>query len=419
MQKNIKLNFLALEKYFYWQELPNSRASSHPKFSRRFIKPVRILLYGLIAQFFAKPISSDISCDVLILHRSKKTREIGLRNNLIAKLRQHGLDVIEIQTEANKIILKQKLFCPPPLKTPIKFLFYASYAYFIIKKFNPKIIMSESNGSDFSPFLKAFLPQESSLIHVAHCVTTDNYRHYSLIDYDYYFLYGQSSLDKLRRRNSLFGSSKVVLTGPYIAHQDFELKARSVNKNILLFGVNPNMEKRAHIQKMYAVIKDWINQHDDYQLFVKMHPRSKLGFWNEAQNHCSNIHIVKKGITMQQALSEVSLTLGIYTNAVLDAALLNRPSLLVCEEDIKDELDIERFFLPRCKNTNELQLNIEKILDNYCYYLKQTTAFAKYHLEHQQDSVDFIAQCIDNIAHDQISFPIEQLQGTPFSLIEN
>jgi len=415
MKKNIKLNFLALEKYFYWQELPNSKASSHPKFSRRFIKPVRILLYGLIAQFFAKPISSDISCDVLILHRSKKTREIGLRNNLIAKLRQRGLNVIETQTEKNKVILKQKLFCPPPLKTPLKFLFYASYAYFIINKFNPKILMSESNGSDFSPFLKAFLPKESSLIHVAHCVTTDNYRHYSLIDYDYYFLYGQSSLDKLHRRNSLFGSSKVVLTGPYIAHQDFELEACSVNKNILLFGVNPNMEKRVHIKKMYAVINDWINQHDDYQLFVKMHPRSKLDFWNEAQSHCSNIHIVKKGTTMQQALSEISLTLGIYTNAVLDAALLNRPSLLVCEEDIKDELDIEQFFLPRSRNESELHSNIEKLLTNYQYYLKQTIEFSQYHLAHQTDSVSYITHCVDDIVHDKESFPIEHLQGTPFS----
>lgn len=414
--ENLNLDFLALKKYFYWQERPNSRVSTHPKFSRRFIKPIRIYLYGLIAKALVKPVSSDASCDVLILHRSQKTRKVGLRNNLISRLRQQGLNVIETQTEKNKFILKKRLLCTPPVKVPISFWFYACYAHYIVKKYNPKIILSESNGSEFSSFLKAFLPEESSLIHIAHCVTTDNYRHYSLIEYDYYFLYGQSSLDKLRRRNTLFGSTKVVLTGPYIAHQGFTLEPRSANKNILLFGVNPNMEKRKHIQKMYDVIKDWINQHNDYQLFVKMHPRSQLDFWKEAQSDCSNIHIVKKGITMQQALSEISLTLGIYTNAVLDAALLNRPSLLVCDEDIEDELDIEHFFLNRCKNTTDLQHNIEKILKNYPYYLKKTTAFAKYHLEHQENSVDFIVQCVDSISHDQEPFPIEHLQGIPFSL---
>jgi len=413
--RNLNLDFLALEKYFYWQELPNSRVSPHPKFSRRFIKPIRIYLYGLISKVLNKTVHSDKSCDVLILHRSKKTKKVGLRNNLIANLRQQGLDVIESQTEKNKTVIKNRLLSPPPVKTPIKFLFYACYAQYIVKKYNPKVILTESNGSDLSPFLKAFLPKKSSLIHVAHCITTNNYRHYSLIDYDYYFLYGRSSLDKLRNRKVLFGSCKAILTGPYIADKNFALKARNANKNILLFGVNPNMEKRPHIQKMYAIIKSWISQHSDYHLFVKMHPRSTLSFWNDAQVTCSNIQIVEKGISMQQALNSISITLGIYTNAVLDAALLNRPSLLVSDNSINDELDIERFFLPRSKDETELHSNIEKILGDYSYYLEQTTAFSFYHLEHQQDSVEYIAACIDTIVHDRDLPNIEDLHGTPFS----
>jgi len=71
--------------------------------------------------------------------------------------------------------------------------------------------------------------------------------------------------------------------------------------------------------------------------------------------------------------------------------------IMLCTRNIKDEL------------------NIEKILENYSHYLEQTIAFAKYHLEHQQDSIDFITQCVDNIAHNQELFPVEQLQGTPFN----
>lgn len=416
MNKIVKLDFTALTNYLYWQAVSNSSGAIHPKFSHRFVKPIRLFLYGLVAKFFATTSHSDIKCDVLLLHRSEKSSNLGIRDHLVRELHHQGLNVIEAHTESNKDILKHRLFCPPPVKTPFKFLFYASYAYYIIKQYKPKVIMTDSNGSVLSLFLKAFLPDQSKLVHVAHCVTTDNYRHYSLIDYDYYFLYGRSSLDKLRKRTILFGNCNVVLTGPYLADKSFALKPGHANKKILLFGVNPNMEKRPYIQKTYAFIKKWINQHSDYQLFIKMHPRSTLDFWGKAQTGCKNIHMVTKGTSMQEALGEISITLAIYTNAVIDSALLNRPSLLVADSVLNDELDLEQFFLPCSQNEEVLHTHIEKILGNYSFYLEQTTAFAKYHLEHQQDSVEFIANCINSIVHGKESFPIEPLQGTPFLL---
>ena len=416
MNKIVKLDFKALTNYLYWQAVSNSSGATHPKFSRRFVKPIRLFLYSLVAKFIATPSHSDINCDVLLLHRSEKSRKLGLRDHLVRELHHQSLNVIEAHTENNRNILKNRLLCPPPVRTPLSFLFFASYAYYIIKQYNPKVILTDSNGSTLSPFLKAFLPDDCKLVHIAHCVTTDNYRHYSLIDYDYYFLYGRSSLDKLRKRTILFGNCNVVLTGPYLADKRFSLKPGHANKKILLFGVNPNMEKRPHIQKTYAFIKKWINQHSDYQLFIKMHPRSTLDFWGKAQTDCKNIHMVSKGTSMQEALGEISITLAIYTNAVIDSALLNRPSLLVTDSTLNDELDLEQFFLPCSQNEDELNKNIEQILNNYSYYLDQTTGFAKYHLEHQQDSVEFIANCINSIVQGKESFQVEPLQGTPFLL---
>jgi len=415
MKKTLKLDFLALEKYFSWQELSNSKNLTRPKFSRRIVKPVRLYLYGIIAKFYSQPISSKIQCDVLMLHRSENSRKRGLRDHVTKQLRKQGLNVIEAQTENNQTILKNNLFSTPPVKTPLKFLFYASYANYIVENYSPKVILTETNGSDLSPFLKAFLPEGSSLVHVAHCAITDNYRHYSLIDYDYYFLYGKSSFDKLHKRDNLFGSCKAVLTGPYIPHHAAPLPPCDANKNILLFGVNPNMERRPHIQKIYAFIKNLAQKHTDYQLFVKIHPRSETDFWDRAQASCPNIHFIKQGTDMQEALSDISITLGIYTNAVLDAALRNRPSLLVSDDTVDDEFDIEKFFLPRCRNESELQANIEKLLANYPYYVEKTIEFSQYHLAHQDDSVNFIAQCVADIAHNKESFPIEPLHGTIFS----
>jgi hypothetical protein len=409
-----KFDFNSLSKYLLWQDISNTSSSTQPKFSRRFIKPARIWLYGLIAKITASNISSDNSCDVLILHRSKKSQKLGLRDTLVKELRNRGLHVIETHIEKNKTILKKCLFSLPEIEIPIKFQFYACYAKLIIQQYNPKTIITDSNGSVLAPFIKILLPEGCNLIHIAHSMTTDNLRHFSLVEFDYYFLYGRSSLDRLRKRDVLFGKSKAVLTGPYLANSDFSLPIIQANKNILLFGVGPNLEKHTRITDMYSVINSWIVSHPDYQLTIKLHPRSSLEYWHRQEQKTKNIQVLSKNTPMTHALQDVSITLSIYTNAVLDAALLNRPSLLVANKETSDELDIEKFFLPRSETADELNERMEEMLENYPYHVQQSKAFITYHLEHQQDSVTFISSCIDSIVHGKEEFPVEELQGQTF-----
>lgn len=409
-----KFDFDSLSKYLLWQDSSNKSSTSQPKFSRRFIKPARIWLYGLIAKISASNISSDISCDVLILHRSKKSRKLGLRDPLVKELRKQGLHVIETETENNKTILKKRLFSPSKIQVPVKFQFYACYAQRILEQYNPKTIITDRNGSVLSAVLKISLPNDSHLIHIAHSMTTDNLRHFSFIEFDYYFLYGRSSLERLRRRSVLFGKCNAVLTGTYLATSDFSLPAIKANKNILLFGVGPNLEKHSRITDMYIVINDWISSHPDYQLSIKPHPRSSLDYWQAQEQKIKNITVLSQGTPMTDALKSVSITLSIYTNAVLDAALLNRPSLLVANAETNDELDIEKFFLPRSETAKELNSRIEEMLENYSLHIQQTQPFLTYHLEHQQDSVRFISSCIKSIVNNKEDFPIENLQGQTF-----
>jgi hypothetical protein len=276
--------------------------------------------------------------------------------------------------------------------------------------------MTDSNGSALAPFVKMLLPEHSQLIHVAHSMTTDNLRHFSLVEFDYYFLYGRSSLNRLRNRDVLFGNCKGVLTGSFMAHTGISMPAIKANKILLLFGVGPNLEKHTRITDMYTVIRDWASAHPDYQLKIKLHPRSHLDYWHKQEKNLKNIQVLTKNTRMPDALKDVSIALSIYTNAVLDAALLNRPSLLIANDETNDELDIEQFFLPRSKTAEELNLQIKSMSDNYSHHVQQAKAFAKHHLEHQYDSVNYISDCIEAIAHGKEDFPIEPLQGQSFLL---
>lgn len=335
----------------------------------------------------------------------------GLRDHLVAALKIRGLSVTEIPTESNTNIIMKRLFTAPPFKVPLHFRLYASYAAHLVQKFQPKVILTDKNGSPLSPFLKLCVEPYGRLVHVAHSVTTDNFTVFGMIDYHYYFLFGQSSLDKLKNRDVLFGSAKAVLTGPFLADQDFTLPPTDPYKHILLFGIGPNLEKYTNYRNMYDIVKKWILANQDYTLHVKVHPRSDYDYWESCARSLANVKVLPKSWNMVECLRNVSVVLSIYTNAVIDAALLNRPSLLVCNDEIKDELDVEKFFFPRARTEQQLSENIKKILSDYETYLVKARKFARYHLQHEQDSVDYIADCVSSISRGAEEFPVVELVG--------
>ena len=299
-----------------------------------------------------------------------------------------------------KTILKDKLYGIPNHTVPLRLFFYAAYAYRIVEKYQPKIIMTNDNGSAYSPFLRKYANDSGGVvIHVAHSVPTDNYRKFNLIDYDYYFLYGQSSYQKLSNKKTSYGQTNCVLTGPlYLNLQDTHLPPRAPNQSILLFGTGPKLEKSKHVQSLYAKIHQWATLNADYTLYIKNHPRSGENYWNTTPLP-HNIIVTQKE-TMTTLMSKASLAISIYSNAVIDAALLNRPSIFFNTDKMNDEFEIEKFFLPRVSDPNELQHSIRTILNDYDHYLQKTREFAHYHIARKNDSVDTIASSIQLLMND-------------------
>ncbi len=406
------------EAYFFWQN--NMRKSAlrnnkkKLKFSKRIIEPIRHYIYSFISLFISRSgVTKDASttqhCDILFLHASEKSKALHLRDPLIAELRKKGLTVLEDAQQRPSTILKKRLLTRYQYSIPFKYLFIASYIQYIVETYHAKIIITDRNGSVYSSLLKEANQPYGKLVHMAHCVATDNFARFSMIDYDYYFLYGTSSLDKIILRQVRYGSTKAVLTGPYFSNKEFKLPANDASNNILLFGIYPDLEKKKSYQLIYNIIKDWAENNPEYTLYVKPHPRSKSDYWTNASQKINNIVVLGATEKLIDCLSNISITLSIYTNAVIDSALLNRPSLMVCPDNIKDlgdELDIEKFYLPRATTPEQLQSNISTMLGHYSHYVSQANKFAKYHLEYQQDSIEYITQCLVSIIHDKEDFPI-------------
>lgn len=400
------------EHYFSWQNKMRKSSEGKIKFSKRVLEPVRYYIYSLITFFIARKPRTHQACDILFLHASEKSKALQIRAPLIEELRKNGLVVLEDAQQRPSTILKKRLLTRYKYNIPFKYLFISSYIQFIVETYRAKIIITDRNGSIYSSFLKEAIQPYGKLVHMAHCVATDNFGRFSLIDYDYYFLYGTSSLDKIMHRQVRFGSTKAVLTGPYFSNKNFNLSANDASKNILLFGIYPALEKKENYRLIYDMVKQWAEKNPQYSLYFKPHPRSRSDYWKIASQKIKNIVVLDATEKLTSCLANISITLSIYTNAVIDAALLNRPSLMVCIDnmnELDDELDLEKFYLPRATTDQQLQTNISSMLDNYSYYVEQTKKFAKYHLEYQQDSIEYISHCLLSIVNNEEDFPIVEI----------
>lgn len=400
------------EDYFYWQNKNRKSSTGKVKFSKRVLEPARYYLYSFISLFIHKSPPQHQHCDILFLHASEKSKALRLRDPLIAELTKTGLVVLEDAQQRSSLILKKRLLVPYKYTAPFKYLFIAAYVQYIVERYRPKIIITDRNGSIYSSFLKEAMQEYGKLVHLAHCVTTNNFARFSMIDYDYYFLYGNSSLDKIVQRSVRYGSTKAVLTGSYFAHKGFSLAENNASKNILLFGIYPALEKKPYYHLLYDMVQQCAKNHPELTFYFKPHPRSHSDYWQTAAQTIDNIIVLDAIEKLTDCLKPVSITLSIYSNAVIDAALLKRPSLLITakdHKDVSDELDLEPFYLPAATDHLQLYNNIMTVLNDYNHYVEQAKHFAQYHLEYQQDSIEYISHCLHSIINGKEDFPVVEI----------
>lgn len=324
------------------------------------------------------------SCDFLLLQSAPKVITFQRKKLLIEALRSRGHVLIETALPEAQVILRERLLRRPPQPVPLRYFGYAAHAEWLVERHAPKVVLNDRNGSLYSPFLRLALnARQRLLVHLAHATTVEHSRRLGMNDYDYYFLFGQSSLEALQARTLRFGSSTALLAGSHMIDKAFDLApADPAQRVLLVLGVGPDKEKEAGYQRTYRLLRDWAAQNRDYQVLIKAHPRSQVPFWQQEAQALSNIEVLPRECGLAEALARASVVVNIMSNAVIEAALARRPLIYVNASDDADIFAQERF-LGACVATLEgLQAAVSGIEQNHAAALARSADFAEFHLTH-------------------------------------
>ena len=182
-------------------------------------------------------------CDVLLIHPSEKSRRQGRKTTLLAELRGAGLIVEETVATDNKEALRQRRLRPPLYSVPLPLYLSAARAADLLANYKAKVILTERNGWPTSTFLRAFRDSDTRIIHLAHGVLSDQSSRLRYHDYDYYAVFGRSSLDYLRKGKPGFGDTLALLAGPYFPLPE-KREVVPESRCLLFVGAGPEEEKQ-------------------------------------------------------------------------------------------------------------------------------------------------------------------------------
>ena len=362
---------------------------------------VRDAFLGLAAHFrLALAISTD-PCDFLLLEYGPKAIPLERKKLLKQALRERGHVLVETVLPTTSTILAQRLLKRPSASVPLRYFLYASHAEWLVSRHTPKVLLNDRNGSIFAPFLRLSLnARRLLLVHLAHATTVESSLRLSMNDYDYYFLFGQTSLEALQKRSLLFGTSKVVLSGSHMIDMAYDLPdVLPRNEAILLLGVGPDEEAEDSYQCIYALLADWARTHPQERLLIKAHPRSSVPFWQQAVNTLSNLTVLPRSCTLVEALSQADIVISIWSNAVIEAALARRPVIFTNVAGATDVFDEERFFGTRIETNAALSARVQEIRQNYWCHQEASKKFAHFHLAHGFQGLQYSLTYLEALLH--------------------
>jgi len=338
-------------------------------------------------------------CDFLLLQSAPKVITFQRKKLLIEALRSRGQLLVETALPEVPSILRERLLRPPPQPVPLSYFGYAAHAEWLVERHAPRVLLNDRNGSLYSPFLRLALNASGNLlVHLAHASTVEGSRRLGMNDYDYYFLFGQSSLEALQARELRFGTSTAVLAGSHMIDTAFDLQpADPAHRVLLVLGVGPDKEKEPGYQRTYRLLRDWAAQNSGYRVMIKAHPRSLVPFWQQEALTQDNIEVLPRECGLAEALARASVVVNIMSNAVIEAALARRPLIYVNASDDADIFAQERFLGPCVTSTLGLQEAVADIERDPVGALARSAEFAEFHLAHGCEGLTWNVQALSNL----------------------
>lgn len=298
---------------------------------------------------------------------------------------------------------------PLPSAPSVMFL-YACFARYIVQKWRPRVVCLYASYDTLPSLLRREMNGIGKTVYMAHAVIPTTYL-FTSIDYDYYFLFGESSLMNLQRQRVLMGETRVVKTGSTRVRADDVLEPGRPS-DVFLYFSNWLVGEKEDYTADFEIVYRWAENHPENKLLIKLHPIEENGYVINRCRNLSNTEVLPANITVKDAISRACLIISSFSSAMVEAAMMNRPCVVVNSrpfdpdsEDVKISdklLYLERFFMPRATTGAELEDRIRQTLDNYDHAVEQCRHFVRFHFEHTTGSAEFIAQKITEILNGRV-----------------
>ena len=421
MKYKILINYnrkikLSLKNRFVYSKLKNN-------INKIIFKTSRIVLFflkyfAIIIRPFLPKIEAE-KCDILVWGNSES--HIKRSNKIWNLLREKNYNVKIIipgqKRFLTKYIFKYKINFNP--KVHYEIFFHHAFASYLTQKFDFKIICDYHNYEVTSALIKQELSVSQKSIFIPHGKIRNSIRH-SCFTFDYYLVFGESSIEKIKENKFRLGSTKLIKTGSAFIPSTYILKPNNNFKNILFFS-NWAVSYHPESKRGFEIVVNWAKQHPEYNLFIRLHPLEDGIYVKEKTTTIKNITVQDKSLTLKQSLENVSLTIATGSNASIEAAVMNRPSIVALDKDYNPNSNdvfesdsnfyLEKYFPERARNSEQLQTRIEQIFNNYEFYLKNCSEYVKYHLEYTTDASHYITEIIEKIYLGKNDFPYTEIQS--------
>lgn len=355
-------------------------------------------------------------CDVLFVH-GWSAGPASLQP-LTEALEQQGLRVRHHVRDPRGARLRRRLFGNPGQPVPPSWRLDAHYAAYLLQRYAPRVVVLFENYSPFASVLRAVAGGGVQSVNLSHSVTPPG-DEANMFDFDYYFVFGPSSVDHSRGKRIRIGSTRLVQTGYMWIPPDFILPPSTDRRTILFFSQlsdelldapDVSAEDKALVRRNTTVVCEFARKHPDIQLLVRLHPLERPDHVLQLSRGLPNVRVLDPGVGMKAAVSQASLAVVMWSNASIEAAVLGRPLVMVNDSDRAEEyLELEQFFLPRARTPDDLYDRVRAVYADYDRYRAQAARFVTRHLARTTEAVPFLAHALASVARGRPDFEWTEL----------
>jgi hypothetical protein len=273
-----------------------------------------------------------------------------------------------------KLSLRGTLYATEKLNPD--FAIEKGFAAYLKHKYAPKIIFQSNDCNYVSTFLKQF--SGATLINIAHCVSCTS-ANFDVFDYHYYFIFGDSSIDNLKKNTHSYGSSQLVRMGSLFLKKAANITPKSqllphgFAKHIVFSSQWTSQGITEYIQWSRGVINSLAERNPNWKITIKCHPLETDKSWVKT---LPNLFIEIGDTDFLVLLRDAAFHITHHSAFTLESSVCNVPTICVQRESFKEDcLNLKNYF----PITSEIT-NLEQIIKEESEIFFNTTGFAKFHL---------------------------------------